>query len=98
MLPLNLARMDAGTVGVAVHDEEHPQFHVIEIVNYDEGRAGDGMRVKIDVRIARLLGKPRKVVVDGVVDKFALPIHDASTEFRLPCARSVLNWWMKVVE
>jgi hypothetical protein len=61
MLPLNAGRIDAGAVGVAVHDEEHPQLRVIEIVDHDEGRAGDGMRVKIDAGIAGLLGKPREV-------------------------------------
>jgi hypothetical protein len=58
------------------------------------------MRVKIDAGIAGLLGKLREVAVDGVVDKVALLIRDTGTEFRLasPRARSVLNWWTKVVE
>ena len=56
------------------------------------------MRVKIDVRIAGLLGKLSEVVVYGVVDKFALLIDDAGAEFRLALARSMLSWWMKVVE
>ncbi len=53
----NRCRIDAGAVGVAVHNEEHPQLRVIEIIDHDKGRASDSMRAKIDFRIAGLCWK-----------------------------------------
>ena len=63
-----------------MHDEMHPKFLIIEVIDQNERRASDRVDVQAKFVVKGFLRIASKVLFDGVIDACKSPLRNSGTE------------------